>query len=192
MFRRMCSAFVLVLSVGAFVRVFAQCSDLVKAEENGLLSRNGSTRGSAVIFGEAVTVPELRLRFVDAKTGTRIAPKQVIVTYPWKWLEYPYPEHPWGAWSDAYDFIKCALRENAEEVVIPEYKLVPRGWYKGKYTDFPWSRKPKFDGIGITVEEDKCMSGFGIKKSDLDRYRGAVATVRLSCPQEAKVSFSKP
>lgn len=113
------------------MRVFAQCPDLVKAEENGLLSRNGSTRGSAVIFGEAVTVPELRLRFVDAKTGTSIAPRQVIVTYPWKWLEYPYPEHPWGAWSDAYDFLKCAPRENAGEVDIPEFKLVPRGGTRG-------------------------------------------------------------
>lgn len=192
MFRRICSTLVLVLSVGVSVRVFAQCADVVKAEENGLLSRSGNPRGSAVIFGEAVAVPELRLEFVDAKTGTRIVPKQVTVTYPWKWLEYPYPEHVWGAWSDAYDFVKCTPRENAEEVIIPEYKLTPRGWYKGRYTDFPWSRKPKAGGIGITVEEAHCTSGFGIKKSELERYKRVIVTVRLSCPQEPKVSFSKP
>lgn len=191
MFKIVGSALVLVLCSGISVQGFAQCSEIVKAEENGLLSRNGQPRGPAVIFNDPESMPQLRLRFVDAKSGKRVTPKQVIVTYPWKWLEYPYPEHPWGAWSDAYDFLKCTLTQDEEELIIPEYKLVPRGWYKGKYTGFPWSRKPKFDGIGITIKEAQCTSGFGIKKSDLGRYEKAVAIIKLSCPADPKVSFSK-
>jgi len=173
------------------MRASAQCSEVVKAEENGLLNRSGK-RGSAVIFAQPTSVPQLRLRFVDAKTGLGVRPKKVTVTYPWKWLEYPYPEHPWGAWSDAYDFLTCSVRENEEDLLIPAYQVTPRGWYKGKYTDFPWSRKPKFDGIGITIEETGCTSGFGIKKADLSRYENAVAIVRLSCPAAPQVVRAKP
>jgi hypothetical protein len=58
-----------------------------------------------------------------------------------------------GAWSDAYEFIKCSVASNEEELVIPEYMVVPRSWYKGKYSDFPWSQEPKFAGVGLTIEE---------------------------------------
>lgn len=191
MFKIICPALVLVLCMAVSLRSFGQCSEIVKAEENGLLSRDGQPRGTAVIFGAPESIPQLRLRFVDAKSGSNVTPTQVIVTYPWKWLEYPYPEHPWGAWSDAYDLLKCTLNQSEEELVIPSYSLVPRGWYKGKYTSFPWSRKPKFDGIGITVEEGQCTSGFGIKKSDLGRYEKAIAIIKLSCPADPQVSFEK-
>ena len=190
MFKIICLPLSLILCVGVAAQSFAQCSEMVKAEDNGLLSRNGQPLGPAVIFNAPESIPELHLRFVDAKSGKRVVPTQVTVTYPWKWLEYPYPEHLWGAWSDAYDLLKCTPSQNEEELIIPAYKLVPRGWYKGKYTGFPWSRKPKFDGIGINIEETQCTSGFGIKKSDLRRYEKAVAIIKLSCSADPQVRFT--
>jgi hypothetical protein len=170
----------------------AQCSNIVKAEENGLLSRKEPMLGKAVIFDTPMNIPQLRLQFVDAKSGKKITPKLVTITYSWEWLEYPYPEHAWGAWSDAFDFLKCTPNQSEEELIVPEYKLLPRGWYEGKYTNFPWSRKPKFGGIGIHIEEEKCSSGFGIKKGDFKKYENAVAIINLSCPAKPKIKFVKP
>lgn len=63
------------------------CKLQLRAEESGVQSRNGKPRGTAVIFGDAVTVPAFRLRFVDAKTGRVLRPSKVTLAYGWRWLE---------------------------------------------------------------------------------------------------------
>lgn len=179
------------LSATASRPLSAQCNTVVKAEENGLPSPNGKPRGAALISANPITVPELRLRFIDAKTGHLVTPKKVTISYTWKWLEYPYPEHIWGAWSDAYDFMSCSIPAGSDELVVPQYVVIPRGWYKGKYTDFPWSRKPKFGGVGLTIETSDCTSRLGINEADFRRYDGATAIIKLDCPNTPKVSFVK-
>src|SRR5690349_13845423 len=105
----------------------AVCQPIVRAEDNRLLSIDGKSRGPAVISSAPVHVPQLNLRFVDEKN--QVQPKGITVTYKWKWLEYPYPEHAWGAWSDGYDFVKCTVEPGETVINVPEYTVTPRGWY---------------------------------------------------------------
>ena len=167
----------------------AACEPMVRAEDNGLLGgSNGQPRGPAVISSTPVQVPQLKFRFVDEKNQP-VQPKEIQVTYSWKWLEYPYPEHAWGAWSDGYDFVKCTVEPN-ETVVVPEYAVTARGWYKGKYTSFPWAHKPQFRGVGIHIAYTTCDLGFGIKRSEYEQYQGKVAIVQVMCSQHPKISFT--
>jgi hypothetical protein len=104
----------------------AGCQPMVRAEDNGLLGRDGKPPGPAVISARLVQVPELKFRFVEAKNQA-VQPKEIQVTYSWRWLEYPYPEHAWGALSDGYDFVKCTVEPNESAVVVPEYTVTARG-----------------------------------------------------------------
>jgi hypothetical protein len=126
------------------------CRLVVPAEENGLMGPIGNMMevpGPAVIFSDPVIVPAFRLHFIDEKSGQPVIPYEINIAYGWKWLEYPYPEHSWGAWSGASDIVEC-IKPSAE-TLVPEFEVQPRGWYDGKYTKFPFSGKPKFTGISI-------------------------------------------
>jgi hypothetical protein len=166
----------------------AGCEPMVRAEDNGLVGIHGKPQGPAVILSTPVQVPELKFRFVDEKNQP-VQSKVIQVTYSWKWLEYPYPEHEWGAWLLGYDFVKCTA-EPGETVVVPEYVVAARGWYKGKYTSFPWARKPQYDGVGVYVGFRTCDSSFGIKRSEYEHYLGKVAVVQLMCSHRPKISFT--
>jgi hypothetical protein len=155
--------------------------------ECSLYGSDDKSRGRAVIFGKNYEVPELHLRFIDQSTGKPISPKYVNVHYVWLWLEYPYPEHPWGAWSDAEDWVRCTTGES--ETTVPAFTVKPRGWYAGKYAKFPSERKPKFDRIEIVMELEKCAPRLVIKSSELSRYRNATAVVKLSCGAPEEVTF---
>jgi hypothetical protein len=109
---------------------------------------NCSKKGDPVITGEAFIIPSLKFRVTDSKTGKPVSKKQVVVRYVWRWFQYPYPDHPLGAWLDAYDLIECSTDE-AGYLVLPEYKLVPRGWYSGKHL---LGRKPKFKELELSLE----------------------------------------
>jgi hypothetical protein len=165
----------------------AACQPVVRAEDNGLLGQNGKPLGPAVISSDTVSVPELQFRFIDEKNA--VQPKQITVSYNWKWWKYPYPEHAWGAWSDSFDFVKCTVETNSP-VTVPEYTATPKGWYKGKYTNFPWSHKPKFNQVHVHVTATACDSKFDIEQSEFERYQGKIAVVELVCSQRPKISFS--
>lgn len=153
-----------------------------------------ATKGKPVIFGDDFQVPELHLRFVNRETGKPLIPKAVHVNYGWKWLEYPYPEHAWGAWSDGSESVLCSIAGTAE-LVVPPRTVKPRGWYEGKYTRFPYtltgSKKPKFDGIVIVVEFGSCMPRLEVEANDLDRYKDATAIIKLPCQWPVEVEFLK-
>jgi hypothetical protein len=54
----------------------------------------------AVIFGKPYDAPAMRMRFVDSTTGLplkNLYRGRITVSYSWRWLQYPYPEHAWGA-----------------------------------------------------------------------------------------------
>ena len=125
----------------------------IPAEKNGLMGPIGNMAeypGPAVIFSDPVIVPAFRLHFVDEKSSQSVVPKEITINYSWKWLEYPYPEHSWGAWSDASDLVECL--EPIADILVSEFEVRPRGWYDGKYTKFPFLRKPEFTGIGISFK----------------------------------------
>jgi hypothetical protein len=154
-----------------------------------LRATEDQSRGTPVIFGSASAVPEIRLRLVDQAAGRAITAADVNVNYYWKWIEYPYPEHEWGAWSDARDWVQCSIQSKGE-VVIPAFTVKPRGWYAGKYTKFPWLRKPQFDRIEIVFEFGHCAPRLIIKAGDIRRFDGKSALVQLPCAGRADVRFS--
>jgi hypothetical protein len=166
------------------------CKLDVKAEDNGALSSNGKPRGLAVLFGDPVTVPIFRLRFVDIKTGQVLKPTRVTIAYGWKWLEYPYPEHLWGALSEASDVVSCT-DITGDEIEVPAFEVKPRGWYDGKFAKFPFSRGPSFTGLGITATLPQCTPRVTIPPKAARDLQGKVAIIKVACRSESTVSYQK-
>src|SRR5262249_8201524 len=116
------------------------------------------------------------------KTGEPIAGRMVGVRYIWLWLEYPYPEHPSGAWSEAYEFIEC-VSGNDGKVEVPEHEVVPRGWYKGKYSA---SHEPRFNHLEVQVLLEKHIQSFRFQRSEIERIRsGKESEIILSVSKES-------
>lgn len=138
------------------------------------------TKGSPLIYGDSYLVSSLELKFVEKATGKSTTPKAVHVHYYWKWLEYPYPEHEWGAWVDGEELMNCAL-SGGNMLKVPELLVKPRGWYDGKYTRSPWRKNPHFDRLEIMIDQGGGdFSRIIVHKSDLNRYRVSEATLELS------------
>ena len=130
----------------------------------------GHSRNPPVIYGKPYTVPELRLQFIDEQTDLPIAEREVIVRYVWRWFEYPYPERPFGVWSDTYELVRCTT-DSAGLVPLFEFKVTPSGWYKGKML---MDRKPEFTHLDVSVTLEKQITHFRITKDELERYRRIV------------------
>jgi hypothetical protein len=161
------------------------CRLTVKAEENGLFGKGGNPPGPAVLFSSPVVVPAFRLRFADSQSGKTLVPSNVSLAYGWRWLEYPYPEHSWGAWSEASDLVECM--EPAGEINVPEYEVRPRGWYDGWYTKFPFSRKPSFTGIAVVITLNGCTTRATIPPKELSNLKGQVVVFAANCRGESKI-----
>lgn len=127
----------------------------------------GHLQTPPVIFGTLFKVPGLQIKFVDSGTQKPIAGNEVIVRYVWRWFEYPYQEHPFGVWSDAYDLVRCVTSQNGF-VNVPEYDVVPSGWYKGKY--LVW-HKPSFKELEISVTTGKGIYSYQVSRKSLDIQR---------------------
>jgi hypothetical protein len=123
----------------------------------------------AVIFGKKYKVPPLRVRLIDAATGSRLENKSISVNYGWRWLEYPYPEHSMGAWSDAADRLSCESDVNGW-IETPAHEVKPRGWYDGKYTRFPWPRPPSFTEVEIVAVTSGGFARVRLKPTDLAKF----------------------
>jgi hypothetical protein len=122
----------------------------------------------------------MRIRFVDAATGLPLMNlyKGVItISYSWHWLEYPYPEHAWGAWSDAADQLICKPDIDGW-FETPVHKVTPRGWYNGKYSRFPWPHGPSFNGIGITANTGY-FARVALKPGEIHKFASFDLTVRV-------------
>jgi hypothetical protein len=136
-----------------------------------------------VVYGKPYIVPKLRLHVADEQTGVPVAEREVIVRYVWRWFEYPYQEHPLGVWSDAYDLVRC-MTDKHGVVGMSEFKVVPRGWYRGKMLI---GRKPEFTHLDVSVHLEKHLTHVRITKRELDRYKSSKAdTIPL------RVSFTSP
>jgi hypothetical protein len=127
----------------------------------------GHPQSPAVIFGRPFIVPNVRIRFVSANTGQPLVGKEVIVRYVWRWLEYPRQEHPFGAWSDGYDLVRCITDENGV-ISVTEREVVPRGWYRGRYT---LGRKPSFRHLDISIHTERSIIHRQIERRNLEGLR---------------------
>ncbi|HWR35207.1 MAG TPA: hypothetical protein VN622_04970 [Clostridia bacterium] len=132
----------------------------------------------AVIFGDTVAVPVMRFRFVDGASGQPIRSQALTVNYGWRWLEYPYPEHPLGAWSKTSDQLSCSTDENGW-IEAPEHLVKPRGWYKGVYTSIPWPKRPSFTGIGAVATTKVGSARVNVSPEDVKKFKSSVLIVRV-------------
>ena len=163
------------------------CRLTVKADDNGLFGKGGNPPGPAVLFSAPVVVPAFRLRFADAESGKSLTPSKLTLAYGWRWLEYPYPEHSWGAWSEASDIVECG--GPAVEVSVPEFEVRPRGWYDGKYVWFPYPKKPSFTGIAVVIETDKCTTRATLSPKATTKLKDRVAVFKVNCRGESTISI---
>lgn len=184
------AAMLLCIVVNAYASEGGSCKVGLKAEDSGLQSRSGKPRGTAVIFGDPVTVSFFSLRFVDTKTGNVLKPSKVALAYGWKWLEYPYPEHAWGAWSEASDVVTC-LETDTETISVPQFEVKPRGWYDGKYAKFPFAKKPSFTGIDVAITLGECSPRVTIKPEQARNLQGRTVVIKVDCHGESTVTYEK-
>ncbi len=169
------------------VNAMANCQVTVRAEEDGVIGKGGNPPGAAVSFGDPVTILSFRLRIVDSKSGQQLTPRRVSVAYGWRWLEYPYPEHSWGAWSGASDLVEC--EPPSAELEIPVFEVRPRGWYDGKYTRFPFTKKPTFTGIGFVIQLGGCTTRATIMPKEAVKLKGRFAVFKANCAGESSISI---
>ena len=129
----------------------------------------GHSQNPPVINGKPYTVPELRLKITDDRTGRPIGDREVIVRYVWRWFEYPYPERLLGVWSDAFDFVRCTSSKDGL-VLLSEFKVTPLGWFKGKML---MGRKPEFTHLDLSVHLEEQITHVRVTKDELERYRSS-------------------
>jgi hypothetical protein len=177
-------------AVNSYAYQGQECKLIIKAEEDGLTTIQGKPPGQAVIYGKSVKIPSFKLTFHDAGSGQILRPEKISVAYGWKWLEYPYPEHSLGAWSDASDIVECA-RISGDLIEIPQFDVNPRGWYNGKYVRFPHHRKPSFTGIDIVATLSKCTPRITIGPNDVRNVAGRTVIFKVNCQGQSAFTIEK-
>jgi hypothetical protein len=133
---------------------------------------------SAVIFGEASLVPVMRMRFIDGATNRPLQPQKITINYGWRWLNYPYPEHAWGAWTETSDRLSCATDTDGW-IESPKHEVRPRGWYNGIYARVPWPKRPTFTGIEAVAVTKSGFARVRIAPRDIRKFESAVLLVRV-------------
>jgi hypothetical protein len=130
-----------------------------------------------VIFGKRYQAPPMRVRFVDGATKLPLKVQRVTVSYAWQWLEYPYPEHAWGAWSFAEDSLDCHPNQDGWIETLP-HDVLPRGWYDGVHTLLPWPRHPVFDSVEM-VALTAYSARVTLRTGDLQKFGGGDLVVTV-------------
>lgn len=122
------------------------------------------------IFGKLVRLGPMRIRILDAATGGPFKTNDVTLSYGWNWLEYPYPEHAWGAWSSASDSLQCSPDDQGW-IESPPHNVQARGWYDGKYTRWPCLKRPHFKGVSFAARSPGgLVARFSLTPSVLKRF----------------------
>jgi len=141
---------------------------------------SGCERGEPVIFGKPFLTPAMRIRLLDKQTGKSLTGIKVTVRYLWEWAEYPYPEHPFGAWSEESYSTSCATN-NDGFIEVSEFNVVPHGWYEGKYSS---GHRPRFKNVDVGYQLPKCYTYSEIDRAELVRCRRGGKcdfTFKVSC-----------
>ena len=139
---------------------------------------NPSYNRPAVIFGRKRLVGPLRIRLVNGISGRPLAHRGITVAYSWRWLEFPYPEHDWGASTETADRLPCEL--DAEGwIQTLAHEVAPRGWYAGKWTRLPWPRPPEFTAVSITAVTTGGFARVSLTLRDLARFEVYDLVVRV-------------
>jgi len=142
-------------------------------------------RGEPVIFGKPYVAPRLSLRVVGEEDGRPLPGIKLAVRYVWEWLEYPYPERPFGVWSEGSYSSPCVTGEDGSAAAA-EFRVVPRGWYKGAHAA---GRRPRFVRVDVTLVLPKCLTSRSYGRRELDRCRrrgDCELTLKVSCGDLAR------
>lgn len=138
--------------------------------------------GQPVIEGQPFLVPLMNWQFES------LGPPTIIeVRYQWQWIDYPYPEHPFGAWLTSEETVECQMTDLSLQV--PAWTVRPRGWYKGKYTALPWS-KPRFHQVEFKIVwERNCSQTLLLSPRTLEKFRDHDAVLKRSCGAPEQIRF---
>jgi hypothetical protein len=182
------TAFRIALLIAAFsTAAIAQittstCKDLFepKTYQDAIFAEtNPEYNRPAVIFGKHYRVGPMRIRLIDGENGLPLENKGITIVYGWRWLEYPYSEHAWGAWNETGDKLSCQLDSNGW-IEAPVHEVQPRGWYNGKYTRWPWPKKPNFNGILIVAHTSRGLTArAGVQPNNLHKFEANDLVVRV-------------
>ena len=138
--------------------------------------------GEPVIQGKPFPVPAMTWRFSSAAP-----PEALEVRYHWQWIDYPYPEHPFGAWVTSTETVEC--RKTGLTLEVPARTVQPRGWYQGTYTALSWS-KPKFHQVEfVIVWERNCRQTVMLSRRIVHKFRDHEAVLKRSCGALEEIQF---
>ncbi len=184
------SIIVKIIVLGSLTLAFGQTRPVtLKAEdENSKIEFVGCFCPSTkpVLFGKPYIVPALPIFLTKLHTHELLVGAKVRVLYVWQWLEYPYPEHSNGAWSESHEIVDGASNKNGV-VRFPEYKLIPRGWNKippKNLTNLFIEGEPRFDHLEVRVSGLGVYDySFSLSKKEVDKIssrKGAEIFVNLA------------
>jgi hypothetical protein len=139
----------------------------------------GPKKRPAVVFGKSELVPAMSVRFILADSASMLLEKRIRIHYGWRWLDYPYPEHAWGAWVDEADVLECSLDEDGW-IHAPSHKVLPRGWYDGTYTRFPWPKRPRFTEVEVVAVTKGGFARTRLQSRDLKKFVDYDLLIRVS------------
>lgn len=140
--------------------------------------------GEPVIFGKSAFIPSMAWHF---ESKDQSYPQSVEFRYQWQWIQYPYPEHAWGAWVTSSETVKCI--SSGENLTVPPHTVKPRGWYEGKHTFLPW-RKPKFIQVEMVVNwELNCTQRVMLDNKLLNKFKDNEGILTKSCGAPVKPKF---
>lgn len=186
------SIIILVISGVLFSQTSTPASSNLCAPPEEICMGVGCEKRVPVIFGKPYLVPNLKIRLLDKYTNKPMAGAEITLNYNWEWLEYPYTEHPFGAWSQENYSTTCYA--NADGVIeVGEFNVEPHGWYKGIHSV---GKKPRFLNVTVGYDlpyihspEKKCHTYTDISKAQLDKCRRTGKcefTVKDACPLDWK------
>jgi len=146
-----------------------------------------------VLFGKPYIVPALPMFLTKLHTREPLVGAKVRVLYIWQWLEYPYPEHSNGAWSEAHEIVDGVSNENGV-VRFPEYKVKPRGWNKippKKLSNIFIGGEPRFHHLEIRISGLGVYDySFHLSKQEVDKISSRKGAEIIISAAEIKTSIT--
>ncbi len=170
--------FVFLMTIIIVANCLGQRCEFVSKADDSINKR----MGVPIIHGKPFPVPSLTWRFVGD-----VPPKLVEVRYQWQWIDYPYPDHAFGAWLTSGETVEC--REPSLRLEVPARAVQPRGWYQGTYTLLPWS-KPRFHQVEFVVEWGRnCRHTVMLSPQLLEKFRDHDGVLPRSCGEPVEIRF---
>ena len=139
----------------------------------------GPQEQPAVVFGSPQVVPPMRVRFVLTDGASELREKHMRINHGWRWLAFPYPEHARGAWQQEADSLECSPGARGW-IQIPSHEVRPRGWYDGKYTRFPWPKRPHFTEVEMVAVTIGGFARVTLQRQDLRKFAEHDLVVEVS------------